>query len=131
MSQLVERLVRSGQLHNLMGTIILMWESTITAGIQMGILMEFGASPLILRNNGSTALSQDVMQHTNVKKVIPWVSAIPEGQTSQLVEGLVRLGQPQNLIITLNLLLWESTITAGIRVVFLKEFGASPMIQIK
>ena len=63
------------------------------------------------------------------REVPQTVTAIPEGQMSQLVEGLVRLGRPQNLTITLDLLLWESTITAGIRLTILKEFGASPLIQ--
>ena len=62
MSQLVEELVRSGQPRNLMSTHILMWESTTIAGILMGILEESGASPLIQRSNGSTALFQAVLQ---------------------------------------------------------------------
>ena len=68
----MEGCVRFGQLY--MG--ILMWESTTTAGIQLGILQEFGASPLITSLNSS--LFHIVIQHTIVKKVIHWVSAIRE-----------------------------------------------------
>ena len=79
MSHLVEELVKSGQHHNLMGTIILMWESTTIAGILMGIPMECGVTPLIQIEDGSTALSRDVMQHSTVRKAIHWVKAILEG----------------------------------------------------
>ena len=79
MSRLVEELVKSGQRHNLMSTHLPVWDSTITAGIQMdGILEESGASPLTQISYGSTALFHIVMQHSTVRKVIRWVSLIQE-----------------------------------------------------
>ena len=57
MSQLVDESVRSGQPHNLMNMTSLMWESTTVAGIQMGMLQEFGAIPLIQGSDGSIVLS--------------------------------------------------------------------------
>ena len=60
MSQQVEGLVRSGQHRNLMSTIILMWESTITAGTLMTILWVSIVTPLIQKSGGSTALFQYV-----------------------------------------------------------------------
>ena len=79
MSRLVEELVKSGQRHNLMSTHLPVWESTITAGIQMdGILEESGASPLTQIRNGSFALFHIVMQHTTVKRAFRWVSLIQE-----------------------------------------------------
>ena len=62
MSQLVEKLVKSGHPTILMSIPMLMSESTTTAGIQMDILEEFGAIQLTQKRNGSTALSQDVSQ---------------------------------------------------------------------
>ena len=45
MSQLVEELVKSGQHNNLMSILLEQnWESTTTAGIQIEILEEFGAT---------------------------------------------------------------------------------------
>ena len=60
MSQKVEKLVRSGQHRNLMIVGIPSWESTITAGILMGMLEESGATPLTQMRSGSTALFQNV-----------------------------------------------------------------------
>ena len=86
-----------------------MLESTTTAGIQMGILQESGASPvitslnspecgvapLIQMSHGSIAMSKGVAQDwsvlkviMNVRKVIHWVPPILEGQMSQLAEEL-------------------------------------------
>ena len=49
---------------------------------------------------------------------------------SQLVEGLVRYGQHNNLMST-GMLMWESTTTAGIQMVLiLKESGVTPLTQI-
>ena len=62
MSQLVGELVKSGQHKNPMGTTMLMWESTTTAGILMAILVESGATPPIQMRNGIIALSQYVDQ---------------------------------------------------------------------
>ena len=62
MSQVVEELVKSGQQHNLMIAGILRWESTTTAEIQMGILVECGVTPLIQIRCLSTAMSQNVCQ---------------------------------------------------------------------
>ena len=70
MSQQAEGLVKTGQCHSLMRIAILMWESTTTAGILLGILVESGATPLIQISGGSSALFQFVMQHTTVRKVI-------------------------------------------------------------
>ena len=107
MSQLVGELVRSGPHNNLMSTHLLMWESTTTAGTRVGLcLTEFGALPLTQISNGSYALSQDVMQHTNVKSIrlllessMCWVLAMLEIQMSLSVEELVKLGHPRNLMI--------------------------------
>ena len=79
MSRLVEGLVKSGQHNNHIKPIFLMWESTTTAGTQMGILQESGATPLTQIRNGSIAMSKGVMPHTTVRKVIHWVPAIREG----------------------------------------------------
>ena len=65
MSQQAEGLVKTGQCQNLMPPPILMWEgweiprleSTTIAGIQVEILEESGAIPLIQKSDGSTALS--------------------------------------------------------------------------
>ena len=58
---------KSGQPHNLMIVCILSWESTTTAGIQIGHLMgESGATPLTRKNFGSIALSQYVHQQTMI-----------------------------------------------------------------
>ena len=78
MSQLVEGLVKSGQRQNLMSTHILIWESTTTAGILMGILVESGATPLTQISDGNSALFPIVMQHTFVKMAILWVSVMSE-----------------------------------------------------
>ena len=85
MSQLVEGLVKSGQRHSLMIIMtILMWESTTTAEILMGVLKESGATPLTQIRNGSTAMSKDAMQHTTVRRLAlglgnrHWVPAIQE-----------------------------------------------------
>ena len=45
-----------------MSMTLLMWESTTTAGIQMKILRESGASPQTQRRLGVTALSQYAQQ---------------------------------------------------------------------
>ena len=79
MSQLVGELVKSGQPHNPMSTHLLMLESTTTAEILMGVIKECGVTPLIQIEDGSTALSRDVMQHSTVRKAIHWVKAILEG----------------------------------------------------
>ena len=48
---------------------------------------------------------------------------------SQLVEELVKSGQRHNLMST-NMLMWESTTTAGIQVqIFMGASGATPLIQ--
>ena len=61
MSRLVEELVEYGHHCNLMKSGILSWVgSTTSAGIQMQILMESGATPLTQTWNGSTALFQYV-----------------------------------------------------------------------
>ena len=82
MSRLVEELVKSGQPHNLMCPNILMWvkwkilrrESTIIAeSLLVVVLLESGATPLTQIRDGNSALSQFVMQHTTVSKVIHWV----------------------------------------------------------
>ena len=58
MSQLVGERVKSGQHNNLMSILLEQnLESTIIAGILMGIPMECGASPLIQISDGSIALS--------------------------------------------------------------------------
>ena len=48
---------------------------------------------------------------------------------SQVVEGLVRYGQHNNLMSTTRLM-WESTTTAGILMAILLESGATPLTQI-
>ena len=78
MSQQVEGLAKSGQSHNLMSTPILMWEITTIAGILMGLTMVFGVTQLTQIRNGSIVMSNCVMQHTNVKKAIRWVSLMSE-----------------------------------------------------
>ena len=78
MSRLVGELVKSGQLLILMIMTLLMWESTTIAGILMGNLVESGAIPLIQMSGGSTALFHIVIQHTDVRKAIHWVSVMPE-----------------------------------------------------
>ena len=55
-------LVKSGQRQSLMSTVLLMWESTTTAGILMAILVESGVTPLTQMRNGSIALFQYVDQ---------------------------------------------------------------------
>ena len=76
MSQLVEEIVKSGQRHHL-SSALLMWESTTTAGTQMGCcLLESGVGPLTQINYGNSVLSQYVTQHTAVRKVIQWVPAM-------------------------------------------------------
>ena len=56
MSQLVEGLVKSGQHNNLMSILLAQnWEIITIVGIQMDILMEFGATPLTQISSGSTA----------------------------------------------------------------------------
>ena len=63
MSQLVEKLFKSGHPSNLMSILTLILENTTTAGIQqMVVLEEFGATPPTQTRNGSTALSRDVCQ---------------------------------------------------------------------
>ena len=85
----------------------------------------------------SYALFQDVSQQrlkrsvmTNVKRALQWVPAIQERWMSQQVEGLVRSGQPWNLMNT-ALLIWENTTIAGILMRLLMESGATPLIQTK
>ena len=78
MSLLVVGAVRSGQQQSLMPIGTPMWDITTTAGIQMGILLESGASPLTPTRSGSTALFQDVREP--VKRAIQWVLVIPERQ---------------------------------------------------
>ena len=79
MSQLVEELVKSGQHNNLMSILLEQnWESTTTAGIHLGMLVEAGATPLTQIRNGSIALFHIVIQHTTVRKVIRWASVMSE-----------------------------------------------------
>ena len=80
MSQLVEGLVKSGQHNNLMSIQLGQnWENTTIAGTLMGFcLRESSVLPLTQICRGSSVLSQDVMQHTTVRKVIRWVSVMPE-----------------------------------------------------
>ena len=78
MSLLAEGAVRCGQPQSLMTISTPMWDITTTAGIQMGILLESGASPLTPTRSGSTALFQDVREP--VKRAIQWVLVIPERQ---------------------------------------------------
>ena len=66
----------------------------------------------------------------SVRKEIHLVPAIQEGRMSQLVEGLVKSGQHNNLMSILLEQSWESTTTAGIQMETLKESGATPLIQI-
>ena len=65
----------------------------------------------------------------SVRKAIHWVSVIQERGMSQQAEELVRHGQPRNLM-SMTLLMWESTTIAGILMIILMESGASPLIQI-
>ena len=69
-SRPVEDLAKSGQSQNLMSPNILIWarwerlrrEITTIAGTQVESLQGFGATPLILIRDGSTALCQSVRQ---------------------------------------------------------------------
>ena len=102
--------------------------------------LEFGASLLIQKSDGSTALSQGVdqsQQVVNVRKLaLHLVDTILERSMSQQAEGLVKTGQYQNLMPP-SILMWEgweiprleSTTTAGIQVEILEESGAIPLIQ--
>ena len=79
MSQIVEELVRFGKPHNLTSIRSLMSESTIIADNLLALLVqESGATPLTQISAGNTALFQFVIQHTNVKWVILWVSVMLE-----------------------------------------------------
>ena len=48
---------------------------------------------------------------------------------SQKAEELVRSGQPRNLM-SMTILMWESTTIAGIILGILKESGVTPLTQI-
>ena len=78
----VEGLAKCGHGQILMTTDLLIqefflsWEITTTVEIQIGILLESGASLLTLTRSGSTALFQDV--NKPVKRVFHWESVIPE-----------------------------------------------------
>ena len=79
MSQTVEEFVKPGQLKNLISMVKLRWESTTIAGTLQRLVLgvkESGATPLAQIRDGSTALSQFVLQHMNVKKVTHLVSHI-------------------------------------------------------
>ena len=76
MSQLAEELVSFGLPQNLISTALLMWESTTTAEIQVGTMVESGASPLTPISYGSSALFRYVTLHTTVRKVIHLVLVI-------------------------------------------------------
>ena len=78
MLQPAEQLAKPGQQEYLIITTILRLESTTTAGIQRGVGGEFGATPLIMKRNGSTARFHSASQRMIVKKVCHLGSHIRE-----------------------------------------------------
>ena len=64
----------------------------------MGILKESGATPLTQRRNGSTALSQHVMIHTDIhshaNKAVHWVQTTLELKASLKMGKRAKPGQP-------------------------------------
>ena len=129
MSQPVEELAKPGQLNSLMAILSLSWEIISTAGTQMGTLEESGATPPIQICDGSTALSHSVPRRMIVKKVHYLASLMLAICLSHKVGGLVKSGHHRSLT-SIHLLDWETITTAGTQMGILREFSATPLIQI-
>ena len=99
MSQQVEELVKPGQHKNLMNMALLKLGTTTTVETHMGILLAFGATPLILTCGGKPARCRSVDKRSSAKKkqVGRLERATLDLSMSRLVDGLARPGQHKNL----------------------------------